>query len=163
MPTSNFGGFEDSRLPAGKIIMWSGAYDNIPAGWTICDGANGTPDMRHKFVKGSSSATASLGTVGQDSYTLSTAQLPSHDHGGSTVSVGDHNHEFPKKKSNPYDDYSGSYNYGYAVSHDGDEYNERGMSTQDDHEHNAPTYSTGGSSSVDNRPNYYELVFIQRI
>lgn len=160
MTTSNFGGFEDDRLPAGHIIMWGGAYDNIPSGWVICDGNNGTPDMRHKFVKGSSSATASLGTVGQDSYSLSTAQLPSHDHAGNTSTTGSHRHEFNKNNSNPYDDWSGAENFGMAQSYsDGD----RGMSDEGGHSHNAPTFSTGSGASIDNKPAFYELVFIQRV
>lgn len=32
--------------------MWSGAVDTIPQGWTLCDGENGTPDLRGKFVVG---------------------------------------------------------------------------------------------------------------
>lgn len=32
--------------------MWSGAIVDIPAGWQICDGTNGTPDLRNRFVVG---------------------------------------------------------------------------------------------------------------
>lgn len=38
-------------LPAGIIVMWSGTIANIPSGWALCDGANGTPDLRSSFVK----------------------------------------------------------------------------------------------------------------
>ncbi len=34
----------------GMIVIWSGAISAIPAGWVICDGANGTPDLTDKFV-----------------------------------------------------------------------------------------------------------------
>ena len=34
------------------IILWSGSADNIPDGWALCDGNNGTPDLTDKFVIG---------------------------------------------------------------------------------------------------------------
>ena len=36
--------------PQGGIIMWSGTIASIPAGWVLCDGANGTPDLTDKFI-----------------------------------------------------------------------------------------------------------------
>ena len=33
--------------------MWGGLLANIPTGWALCDGTNGTPDLRSKFIKGS--------------------------------------------------------------------------------------------------------------
>jgi len=30
--------------------MWSGTIANIPAGWVICDGNNGTPDLTGRFI-----------------------------------------------------------------------------------------------------------------
>ena len=36
----------------GIIVLWSGAIVDIPAGWALCDGNNGTPDLRDKFVIG---------------------------------------------------------------------------------------------------------------
>ena len=32
------------------ILMWSGSLAALPAGWQLCDGTNGTPDLRDKFV-----------------------------------------------------------------------------------------------------------------
>lgn len=37
-------------FPPGGIIMWSGLEADIPKGWALCDGANGTPDLRGRFV-----------------------------------------------------------------------------------------------------------------
>jgi hypothetical protein len=37
-------------VPPGGIILWSGGV--IPAGWALCDGSNGTPDLRDRFVIG---------------------------------------------------------------------------------------------------------------
>jgi len=52
-----------SGIPAGGIIMWSGSIANTPAGWALCDGTNGTPDLRDRFVVGAS-ATKAVGAVG---------------------------------------------------------------------------------------------------
>lgn len=41
-----------SALPRGSIIVWTSK--DIPNGWAICDGTNGTPDMRDKFIVGAS-------------------------------------------------------------------------------------------------------------
>ncbi|MBI4717017.1 MAG: tail fiber protein [Planctomycetes bacterium] len=43
-------------VPAGVIVMWSGTRSNIPSGWALCDGANGTPDLRDRFVYGISAS-----------------------------------------------------------------------------------------------------------
>lgn len=37
-------------IVAGVITAWSGAIGNIPPGWFLCDGTNGTPDLRDKFL-----------------------------------------------------------------------------------------------------------------
>ncbi|MBA7678649.1 hypothetical protein ES703_86927 [subsurface metagenome] len=37
------------------IVLWSGAIVDIPAGWALCDGNNGTPDLRDCFVIGAGS------------------------------------------------------------------------------------------------------------
>ena len=39
-------------LPKYSIIMWYGTLATIPTGWQICDGTNGTPDLRNYFVRG---------------------------------------------------------------------------------------------------------------
>lgn len=41
------------EFPSGLIVMWSGLLSAIPSGWLLCDGDNGTPDLRSKFIKGS--------------------------------------------------------------------------------------------------------------
>ena len=51
-------------LPSGVIILWSGAIVDIPAGWVICDGNNGTPDLRDRFIEGAGGARAPRATGG---------------------------------------------------------------------------------------------------
>ena len=36
----------------GVIVMWSGLIHDIPAGWGLCDGSQGTPDLRDRFIVG---------------------------------------------------------------------------------------------------------------
>jgi len=36
----------------GMIIKWSGSIASIPAGFALCNGSNGTPDLRNKFIVG---------------------------------------------------------------------------------------------------------------
>ena len=67
--------------------MWSGTVAEAEAltNWKICDGQNGTPDLRDKFVLGvGSSAAASTANQGDtnnnNSITLSEGQMPAHNH-----------------------------------------------------------------------------------
>ncbi len=41
-----------SYLPAGVIVMWSGSIASIPIGWALCNGTQGTPDLRDRFIVG---------------------------------------------------------------------------------------------------------------
>ena len=42
-------------IPSGGIFMWSGSIGSIPAGYVLCNGSNGTPDLRNRFVVGAGS------------------------------------------------------------------------------------------------------------
>lgn len=59
----------DVANPIGTITLWSGALGAIPAGWQLCDGTNGTPDLRSKFVKGAGPGTAVDSTGGSVNHT----------------------------------------------------------------------------------------------
>lgn len=63
-------------VPVGGIVIWSGSVASIPSGWVICDGTNGTPDLRGRFVKG----VDPLGAPNVDQ----TGGSETHDHGGAT-------------------------------------------------------------------------------
>ena len=75
-----------SAIPAGVIVMWSGSIAAIPAGWYLCDGSNGTPNLRDRFVIGAGSAYAVGGTGGSKD-----AIVVSHSHSTSISDPG-HNH-----------------------------------------------------------------------
>lgn len=50
-------------LPIGAILMWAGPAASVPTGWQVCDGTNGTPDLRDKFIYGAMGDT-SVGLTG---------------------------------------------------------------------------------------------------
>jgi len=67
-------------VPSGVITMWGGATANIPNGWALCDGTNGTPDLRDRFVVGAGNTYNVDDTGGADSVQLTEAEMPSHSH-----------------------------------------------------------------------------------
>jgi len=84
------GSTPDESLPAGSIIMWSGTLASIPTGWQLCDGTNGTPDLRGRFVMGVSSGENPGATGGSITHThtatasSSTSQIWIDDNSGGT-------------------------------------------------------------------------------
>jgi hypothetical protein len=46
------GGVSFFMVPRRAIIMWSGTLATIPAGWALCDGNNGTPNLTNRFIYG---------------------------------------------------------------------------------------------------------------
>ena len=78
------GAISNFLVPAGAIIMWSGA--SPPNGWQLCDDsaeaiAAGAPNLTDKFVIGAGS-TYSLGAAGGSA----NSTLPAHSHGSGTLS-----------------------------------------------------------------------------
>lgn len=39
-------------MPIGTILPYKGSLSSIPSGWRLCDGSNGTPDLRNRFLMG---------------------------------------------------------------------------------------------------------------
>ena len=50
-------------VPSGLIAIWSGSVGSIPSGWVLCNGANGTPDLRNSFILGAGN-TYAVGATG---------------------------------------------------------------------------------------------------
>ena len=42
----------DNSVPVGSILPYNGDLDDIPENWALCDGKNGTPDLRDRFITG---------------------------------------------------------------------------------------------------------------
>lgn len=64
----------------GMIIDWYGSSDNIPKGWKLCNGENGTPDLRDKFIIGAGNKFEQKTTGGAEQHTLSENEIPAHMH-----------------------------------------------------------------------------------
>lgn len=67
-----------AALPPGSIIIWTSK--DIPNGWAICDGTNGTPDMRDKFIVGASN-NRDINVIGGNSTTAISLEGLDHYHG----------------------------------------------------------------------------------
>lgn len=66
-----------SMFPAGMIMLWYGATGSIPKGWAICDGTNGTPDMRGRVPVGVNQNYALGSAGGEATHVLKKEELPS--------------------------------------------------------------------------------------
>ncbi|HBS88138.1 MAG TPA: hypothetical protein DEA97_16375 [Bacteroidales bacterium] len=165
-------------LPAGSIIMWNGTTP--PAGWVLCDGqrynSSGvvvpsggilTPNLKERFIVGYGNNAALPGgpynsvglTGGKDSVTLTTGQMPNHNHPITTD--GSHTHSLEASSSEGgdgdatilTDDGIGSY-YGWIIGDDRIGY-------AGSHTHTLT--ATGGGHAHENLPPYYVLAFIMKL
>jgi microcystin-dependent protein len=123
----------------GMIIMWNSTVASIPTGFVLCDGNNGTPDLRGRFVVGHHPSNGDYDvddTGGAEDVTLTIAQMPSHKHDTSV----DNTRLFPSNGQT-------SINFGGAGGYP------------------ATTFTmsnTGGGQSHENRPPYYALCYIMK-
>lgn len=95
-------------VPKGVIVMWSGMIADIPSGWALCDGSNGTPDLRDKFIVGAQqddSGTAKTNIAGilkktGGSVNITEANLPSHIHGAGTLAAANESSHRHNERAN---------------------------------------------------------------
>jgi hypothetical protein len=81
-------------IPAGGILLWSGSIGSIPAGYVLCNGSNGTPDLRNRFVVGAGSTYAVNATGGS-----ADSVVVSHTHAATVTDPG-HTHTFTASVTN---------------------------------------------------------------
>lgn len=75
-------------VPSGVIAMWAGLVANIPAGWRLCDGTNGTPNLTDRFIKGTSGNPGATGGAATHTHAAHTGVIdhthpitdPGHEH-----------------------------------------------------------------------------------
>jgi hypothetical protein len=78
----------------GMIMMWSGTIATIPSGWQLCNGTNGTPDLRDRFIVG-----ASVDSGGQSVTTVTGANTKTG--GSKDAVVVSHNHTATSSVTDP--------------------------------------------------------------
>tara|TARA_R110000796_G_scaffold101637_6_gene210369 strand:- start:4803 stop:5249 length:447 start_codon:yes stop_codon:yes gene_type:complete len=126
-------------IPIGGIILWSGSVGSIPDGWKLCDGNNSTPDLRNRFVVGTGNNYAVGSTGGADTVSLTTAQMPQHDH----LVYGQDNDAV-------------------ATGNASDEVANVTNRNSSNAFFNRTTSLAGSGSAHENRPPYYALAYIMR-
>jgi microcystin-dependent protein len=144
-------------IPTGGIILWSGSIGSIPAGWVLCNGNNGTPDLRDRFIVGAGSTYAVNATGGS-----ADAIVVSHTHTAtSVVTDPGHKHTFAETGFDGQGTGSGKSIVGYN-----DPEGPAGVN----HMNNATTGITvattvanaGNSGANANLPPYYALCYIMK-
>ena len=177
--------FVYNHMPSGIIVMWNSSAASIPTGWQLCNGTNGTPDLRDRFVIGAGSSYAVAATGGSKD-----AVVVSHQHAGTTENVNiNHTHSFSGNTSNVADHahaeqgaplqstpdgevtvaagYGGGpspvgYDTGPAGAHL-HTYSGTTSSNAAPHSHPFTTNAFGVSGTNANLPPYYALCYIQKM
>ena len=137
----------------GDIAMFSGDVSDIPVGWKLCDGTNGTPDMRNRFLKANPSAGAST-TGGSNTHSHSSSN--SHTH----TATGSHNHQDLSQNistKNPSDITAGTGVGDQHLARPGHNHSITQMNS------NTATWasSTISANSADSQPSYLTVAYIQ--
>jgi len=159
-----------NAIPKGVIVMWSGTLATIPAGWALCDGSNGTPNLKDKFIVGVGIDFAFGATGGTKSVDISHSHSIAADSPGTNY-VGDHQHSYSgttsinsntdkRSKTNDLQDTGGSvHNHAYSgvTSVSGGH-----THTVNAHSHYGAT-GVAGTTTLDKLPPYYALAYIMKL
>jgi len=167
--------------PMTSIVMYYGSIANIPEGWQLCNGTNGTPDLSGKFIVGYDPNDNDYNQIaksgGEKRHTLTENEMPSHAHGGNTNTGGSHSHNYRDTIYSEEGDRgtttgingtellgsggenrqsSTDTNHSEVWSH----YKNRQISSSGTHSHNFTTNNKGGGQAHENRPPYFTLAYI---
>ena len=162
----------------GFIQDFYGNVNTIPRGWYICDGTNGTPDLRGMFIVGYDPRDSEYNQVGKNgglkSVTLTEGQMPSHSHTGSTSMSGSHSHfvavgEYYNDNNSTGVSSTNSLRTRGDSQGDGHRYQLHGVNKESnsgkssisgEHSHTIVTNTTGGGQAHENRPPFYTMIKI---
>jgi hypothetical protein len=138
-------------IPAGGIIIWSGSTGSVPATWFLCDGTNGTPDLRDRFIIGAGNTYAVNATGGS-----ADSVVVSHTHTAtSVVTDPGHAHSYTKPSGSPNNAAGGIPDY-ITITTDNTATATTGITV-------ATTVATAGVSGTNaNLPPYYALAYIMK-
>lgn len=161
MVKAYLGDEEIGGIPRGIISMWSGALADIPSGWALCNGQNGTPNLFDRFICGVPNATTNPGTAGgANTRSLTVANLPTHNHpqGGSAASAGAHTHSIRTVLN---------VGGGTVLIQGGAASTEGGFPTQSAGAHthtlSGNTGNSGSGQAFDVRPAFFTLAYIMKL
>jgi microcystin-dependent protein len=139
------------------ITLWSGSVTSIPSGWVLCDGTNGTPDLRDKFVVGANTGTGdtvypglSVGATGGNA----DATLVAHNHTGTTNVAGNHSHGVPTGFG---DDSP------ITSARNGSPETDISTTVAGNHSHTLAISFEGAPATDANLPPYYALAYIMKL
>lgn len=136
-------------FPKGTILMYDGDgwVDNQTIiGWYQCNGQNGTPDLRDKFIKGSGNKPAS----GNGQMTLEAQHLPTHKH---SITDPGHSHMYIHEPEG-----TGNLKHGSTKWMTGSVQEWTTSSTTGITE----TNSAGGGQAFDVLPSYYSVIYVRK-
>ena len=147
--------FVANSIPSGVIVMWSGSVATVPSGWILCNGSNGTPDLRNRFVVGAGSTYAAAATGGS-----ADAVVVSHTH---TATVTDPGHFHTTTIFNINDFNQGGLTPGLEQFPD-DQQGTANINTNSKATGITVANSTTGVSATNaNLPPYYALAYIMKV
>ena len=150
-------------IPKGSIIMFNGLSSEIPNGWHICDGTEGTPNLTGKFIKASNTSGE---TGGKSTIQILEENMPRHTHTfvGNQVTTsesGAHTHTIRGKygKSDNANDRN--------CLETGSETDLITTSQSGAHTHTIDMSATqlsyqGGGKPIEFEPLYYSLIYIMK-
>ena len=140
----------------GFIQDFYGNVNTIPRGWYICDGTNGTPDLRGMFIVGYDDRDGEYNQVGKTggskNVVLTEAQMPNHSHNGTTTVDGEHTHRYVYTYWNGGD--------AFRRGNDGNGSYKGTTDPSGAHSHSFSTNSVGGNQGHENRPPFYTMIKI---
>ena len=149
---------DDINNYKGIIVMWGKDPTTIPTGWALCDGTNGTPDLRNRFIVGAGKTYAIGDKGGATTVTLTTNQMPSHNHEGTAAAGGEHTHEVEMASMTA--KYHVKDAGRYCRTLDSDVYT---TSSAGAHTHSMEINNAGSNGAHENCPPYYALVYIIKL
>lgn len=158
---------QEARVLPGTITAFSGTFkDGYPVDkstglvnreWHLCDGTNGTPDLRNRFIYGGD-GTNSGATGGEASVTLTKENIPEHSHPASVSSAGEHIH-----KAATYMDGGQDHINNFSCSYTAKRKGTATVDSSGEHTHEITIGNTGGGQPHNNMPPYYTLAFIMKL